>query len=246
MWIKVVGLGPGAGDDLTQRAKNALDNADILVGYNVYIDLIKDDYPQKEMFVSGMGQEVERCQKAIEFAKNGKNVAVVCSGDSGVYGMASLVYELCGENSDIKIEVVSGITAALGGAAVLGAPLTHDFSVISLSDLMTPWEKIEKRLELSAQADFVICIYNPRSRGRADYLDRACNILLKFLSPETVCGYVKYIGRDGEKRHICTLAELVGCDDVDMFTTVFIGNSTTKEIGDFMVTPRGYSGVRGE
>lgn len=238
LWI--IGLGPGGGIDLTQRARNALNSADLLVGYGAYIDLIKDEYPEKETLVTGMRHEVQRCEKAIEATLEGRKVAVVCSGDSGIYGMAGLIYELCENKPEIDIEVVSGITAATGGAAVLGAPLTHDFAVISLSDLMTPWEKIQERLELAAKADFVICLYNPRSKTRSDYLDRACHHLLKHKSPETICAYVKNIGRQGEYSHICTLSQLIGCDEVDMFTTVYIGNSETKLIGKSMVTPRGY------
>lgn len=244
MKLMVVGLGPGAGQDLTLRAKSALDWADLLVGYGAYIDLIRQDYPQTEVVVTGMRQEVERCEIAIQKAMEGRKVAVVCSGDSGVYGMAGLLYELAEDK--VEIQVVPGITAALGGAALLGAPLTHDFAVISLSDLMTPWEKIAQRLEGAALADFVICLYNPRSRARADYLQRACEHIRKHKGEETLCGYVKNIGREGEEMALCTLGELAQCQQVDMFTTVFIGNSQTKEIGGKMVTPRGYlqRGVR--
>ena len=177
---------------------------------------------------------------AVENAVGGRTVAVVCSGDSGVYGMAGLIYEVARDYPPIDIEVVPGITAACGGAAVLGAPLTHDFAVISLSDLLTPWEKIEKRLEAAAAADFVICLYNPRSRSRADYLRRACDILLRQKSPATVCGFVQNIGREGERAVTLTLEQLRDNTEVDMFTTVFIGNSDTALIGGKMVTPRGY------
>lgn len=240
MKLWVVGLGPGAGLDLTGRAKTALDQAELLVGYGPYIDLIRQDYPQKEVLMTPMRREVERCEKAVEAALSGRTVAMVCSGDSGVYGMAGLIYELSEGHPELEIEVIPGITAALGGASVLGAPLTHDFAVISLSDLMTPWEKIAQRLAGSAMADFVICLYNPRSRARADYLDKACAILLEHKDPQTVCAYVKNIGRDGEEAHLTTLGELVGCEAVDMFTTVFIGNCQTKVINGKMVTPRGY------
>lgn len=237
--VTVIGLGPGGGADLTGRARAALEGCDLIVGYTAYIELVKLDFPEKEVLSTGMRREVDRCRAAVEAALTGKDVAVVCSGDSGVYGMAGLIYEVAQDYEPIEIEVVPGITAACGGAAVLGAPLTHDFAVISLSDLLTPWEKIEKRLTAAAQADFVICLYNPSSRSRADYLARACDILLRDKDPETVCGTVRNIGREGEEGKLLTLAQLRDTQ-VDMFTTVFIGNSQTKVLGGKMVTPRGY------
>lgn len=240
MKITVVGLGPGAGADLTGRAYDAIQEAELVVGYTAYIALIREAFPEKEMRDTGMRREVDRCRLALEEAAKGRRVAVVCSGDSGVYGMAGLIYELSREFPPMEIEVVPGITAACGGAAVLGAPLTHDFAVISLSDLMTPWEKIEKRLQCAAEADFVICLYNPRSRHRADYLRRACDILLRSKGEETVCGFVKNIGRPGERAVTLTLKELRDNKDVDMFTTVYIGNGQTVLLDGKMVTPRGY------
>ena len=237
--VTVIGLGPGGGADLTGRARAALEGCDLIVGYTAYIELVKPDFPEKEVLSTGMRREVDRCRAAVEAALTGKDVAVVCSGDSGVYGMAGLIYEVAQDYEPIEIEVVPGITAACGGAAVLGAPLTHDFAVISLSDLLTPWEKIEKRLSAAAQADFVICLYNPSSRNRPDYLQRACDILLRDKDPETVCGTVRNIGREGEEGKLLTLAQLRDTQ-VDMFTTVFIGNSQTKVLGGKMVTPRGY------
>ena len=237
--VTVIGLGPGGGADLTGRARAALEGCDLIVGYTAYIELVKPDFPEKEVLSTGMRREVDRCRAAVEAALTGKDVAVVCSGDSGVYGMAGLIYEVAQDYEPIEIEVVPGITAACGGAAVLGAPLTHDFAVISLSDLLTPWEKIEKRLSAAAQADFVICLYNPSSRSRADYLARACDILLRDKDPNTVCGTVRNIGREGEEGKLLTLAQLRDTQ-VDMFTTVFIGNSQTKVLGGKMVTPRGY------
>ncbi|HJB81265.1 precorrin-3B C(17)-methyltransferase [uncultured Flavonifractor sp.] len=237
--VTVIGLGPGGGADLTGRARAALEGCDLIVGYTAYIELVRPDFPEKEVLSTGMRREVDRCRAAVEAALTGKDVAVVCSGDSGVYGMAGLIYEVAQEYDPIEIEVVPGITAACGGAAVLGAPLTHDFAVISLSDLLTPWEKIEKRLTAAAQADFVICLYNPSSRNRPDYLQRACDILLRDKDPNTVCGTVRNIGREGEEGKLLTLAQLRDAQ-VDMFTTVFIGNSQTKVLADKMVTPRGY------
>ncbi len=240
MKLTVVGLGPGAGPDLTGRALDAIRDAELVVGYTTYIALIREAFPDKQMLSTGMRAEVDRCRLAIEETLKGKNVAVVCSGDSGVYGMAGLIYELAREYPPIEIEVVPGITAACGGAAVLGAPLTHDFAVISLSDLMTPWEKIEKRLACAAQADFVLCLYNPRSHSRSDYLRRACDIVLQYKRPDTVCGYVRGIGRPGEQAVPLTLAQLREDTQVDMFTTVFIGNEQTVLLDGKMVTPRGY------
>ena len=211
----------------------------MIVGYTVYTDLLEKEFPDKEMLTTPMRREVERCKIALEHAQAGERVAMVCSGDPGVYGMAGLCYELAGEYPSVDIEVIPGISAAFGGAAVLGAPLMHDFAVISLSDLMTPWEKIAKRLELAAEADFVICLYNPSSKKRADYLQRACDILLRHKPASTVCGTVRNIGREGEESHVLTLGELRNTA-VDMFTTVYIGNEQTMQLGGSMVTPRGY------
>lgn len=237
--LLVVGIGPGGGSDLTRRAYEALESCDVIVGYTVYTDLLEKEFPDKEMLTTPMRREVERCKIALERAQAGERVAMVCSGDPGVYGMAGLCYELAGEYPSVDIEVIPGISAAFGGAAVLGAPLMHDFAVISLSDLMTPWEKIAKRLELAAEADFVICLYNPSSKKRADYLQRACDILLRHKPASTVCGAVRNIGREGEESHVLTLGELRNTA-VDMFTTVYIGNEQTMQLGGSMVTPRGY------
>ena len=237
LWI--IGLGPGGGADLTGRARAALEESDVIVGYTVYIDLIRAEFGRKELLTTPMRKEQERCEMALELADSGKTVAMVCSGDPGVYGMAGLCYELAPRWPEVVLKVVPGITAACGGAAVLGAPLMHDFCLISLSDLMTPWEKIEKRLRAAGEADFVLCLYNPSSHKRKDYLRRACEILLERKSPETPCGYVREIGRDGEAATVLTLGELKDAQ-VDMFTTVFIGNAQTQVIGGKLVTPRGY------
>lgn len=240
MRVTVVGLGPGAGRDLTGRAREALERADLIVGYTAYIALIREEFPEKEMLSTGMRREVDRCRAAVEAAASGRDVAMVCSGDSGIYGMAGLIYEVAQEYPPIDIEVVPGITAACGGAAVLGAPLTHDFAVVSLSDLLTPWDKIALRLECAAKGDFVLCLYNPASHSRPDHLKRACDILMAAgKSPDTICGYVQNIGRDGERGTITTLGALRDTQ-VDMFTTVFVGSSQTKLLGGKMVTPRGY------
>lgn len=237
--LYLVGLGPGGLEGATAQAKAALEQSGLITGYTVYVDLIRRDFPDKEFLTTPMKQEVERCRMALDAAAKGQDVSMVCSGDAGVYGMAGLIYELAEEYPPVEIHVVPGITAACSGAAVLGAPLIHDFAVISLSDLLTPWERIEKRLACAADGDFVICLYNPSSKKRQDYLQKACDIVLRYQSPETVCGWVKNIGREGETCRVLTLKELRE-EQVDMFTTVFIGNSQTKEIGGKMVTPRGY------
>lgn len=237
--LYVVGLGPGGAEFMTGQAMQALSLAEVLCGYTVYIDLVRPLFPEKEVFTTPMTQELERCRRALELAQQGKTVAMVCSGDAGVYGMAGPILQMAPEFPDVEIEVVSGVSAALSGAAVLGAPLMHDFCVISLSDLLTPWEVIENRLECAAKGDFSICLYNPSSKKRAGYLARACEILLAHRSPQTVCGWVKNIGREGQESKILSLEELKG-ETLDMFTTVFIGASSTQDICGRMVTPRGY------
>lgn len=237
--LVVVGLGPGGAHDMSGRAHRAVEACDLIAGYTVYVDLLRDEFPDKEIVTTPMRKEVERCRVALEKAAAGHKVAMVCSGDPGVYGMAGLIYELAREYPPVAIEVIPGVSAANGGAAVLGAPLMHDYCVISLSDLLTPWEKIEKRLAAAAKADFVIALYNPSSHKRPDYLQRACDILLAHKDPATVCGTVRNIGREGEEAHVMTLAALRDTP-VDMFTTVFIGNSQTMELDGRMVTPRGY------
>lgn len=241
--VYVVGLGPGDPQFLTAQAKTALENADVLCGYTVYIDLIRSFYPEKEVHSTGMTKEIDRCRWALETAQSGKTVALVCSGDAGVYGMASPILELAPNYPNVEIEVIPGLTAALSGGAVLGAPLAHDFCVISLSDRLTPWEMIEKRLACAAMGDFCVAIYNPSSKGRPDYLQRAVRILLQNgKSEETVCGIVRNIGRERQQSEIITLRELEN-KQVDMFTTVYIGNKATKNIESKMVTPRGYRTV---
>ena len=236
--LYVVGLGPGGSRWMTWEARAALEQAEVLCGYTVYLDLIRGEFPDKEYFSTPMTQEIERCRAALERARSGRTTALVCSGDAGVYGMAGPVLELAPQFPEVEIQVVPGVTAALG-AAVLGAPLMHDFAVLSLSDLLTPWEVIRRRLELAAQGDFVLCLYNPSSRRRRDHLRMACDIVLVHRGPETVCGWVRNAGRAQEEHQVLTLGELQEAQ-VDMFTTVFIGSAATRRIGDRMVTPRGY------
>ena len=236
--IYAVGIGPGDSRLMTSQAAEILEQADVLCGYTSYVDLIRDRYPDKEFISTPMRGEEERCRAAIQACLEGKRVAVVCSGDAQVYGMAGLLFELA-EGSDAEIEVIPGLTAALSGGALLGAPLGHDFAVISLSDLLTPAETIRKRLAFAAEADFVICLYNPRSKGRPDALSEACRIIMRCRDPETVCGFVRNIARDGQTSRILSLKQLRD-EKLDMFTTVFIGSSNTKIVDGKMVTPRGY------
>ena len=238
--VYVVGLGPGDVFYLTQEAQSALEHADAICGYKLYIDLIEPEFPCEEYYATSMTQEIDRCRWALEKARTGKRVALVCSGDAGVYGMASPLLELAEDYPDVAVEVVPGLTAALSGGAVLGAPLAHDFCVISLSDRLTPWEVIEKRLACAAQGDFCVALYNPSSKGRPDYLQKAVRILrANGKGPETVCGLVRNIGREGQSARVLTLAELEDTP-VDMFTTVYIGNGNTRALSGRMVTPRGY------
>ena len=214
--LYVVGIGAGSYDMLTVGAVRALESAEVICGYTEYVKLIRPYFPDKEYIATPMMQEVERCRIAVESAKSGRPTAMICSGDAGVYGMASPIYEVAGEDAP-EIVVIPGVTAACSGAALLGAPLTHDFAVISLSDLLTPWEVIEARLRAAAESD----LHKP---------------------PETVCGVVRNVSRDGESHELMTLRALVSYE-ADMFTTVFVGNRSTKIINGKMITPRGYRDV---
>lgn len=237
--IYVVGIGAGNYDGMTVGAVKALEKADVIVGYTVYVDLIKPFFEKKTFLSTPMMKETERCRLALEKAAEGKTVAMICSGDAGIYGMASPILELADEYG-VETEIIAGVTAASSGAALLGSPITCDFAVLSLSDLLTPYETIMNRLENVAKADMCMVIYNPSSRKRSDYLQHACDIILKYRSANTVCGICRNIGREGENYEITTLSELPQ-KEIDMFTTVFIGNSTTKIVDGKMVTPRGYS-----
>ena len=240
--LTVVGIGPGDYGNMTVRADRALRECQVIVGYHVYVDLVRERYPDKEFITTPMTKEADRCRIALDAARSGRDVAMVCSGDSGVYGMAGLIYQIRGGEADPAVAVIPGLTAACSGAAVLGAPLTHDFAVISLSDRLTPWEKIEARLTAAAGADLTIVLYNPASRGRPDYLQKACDILLETLPGDRPCGVARSIGREGEGREIMTLAQLRDFP-ADMFCTAFIGNSQTRVTGGELVTPRGYRDV---
>ena len=238
--IYVVGTGSGKIDGMTSEAFEILKSCDVIVGYKKYVDLVKDYFPDKVFITNGMRQELERCEQALKFAKeHNKTVALISSGDAGVYGMAGLMLEVAkGSNEEIKI--ISGVTAANSAASILGAPLMNDYVVISLSDLMTDWEIIEKRLKAACEGDFVICIYNPASNHRPLNFKKACETLLKYKSPKTICGYVRNIGRDGEEFEIMTLEEIKECKKIDMLCTVIIGNSQSYVYDGKMITARGY------
>jgi len=240
--LNVVGLGPGAEDLMAPRAKKAIESAEIVIGYRTYLDLVRDCIPASaEVISSSMMQEIDRCRKALELAESGKNVALVCGGDPGIYALAGLVFELArSTDSRVNIEVIPGIAAVNGCAAILGAPLMHDFAAISLSDLMTPWEVIEKRIEAAGQADFVLAIYNPKSKKRTTQIVRAQEILLTHRAPETPVGIVQGASRENQSVVLTTLGEMLH-QEIGMQTTVLIGNSQTFIWNERMVTPRGYS-----
>ena len=236
--LSVIGIGPGSFGGMTLEAQTALSESDLIVGYSTYIELVRPYFPDKTYAQTGMRQETERVRMALEAAQN-RHVSLICSGDAAVYGMAGLALELAPEYPGAEVEIIPGVTAALSGSAVLGAPLTHDFAVISLSDLLTPPEKIERRLHAAAEADFTIVLYNPVSRHRPAHLRHACELILQHRPPSTLCGYVRQIGREGQESRILALSELMDAQ-LDMFTTVFIGSSETVCIDGKLVTPRGY------
>lgn len=240
--LYVVGIGPGAYEDMTIRAVQILEKCALIVGYKVYNDLVRPHFPDKEYYETPMTGEVERCRYALERAQAGTLTALICSGDAGIYGLAGLAFELRREQATPEIEVIPGLTAATTGAALLGSPLTNDFAVISLSDLLTPWNAIENRLKAAALGDLCVVLYNPGSKKRRDHLKRACQILLKHKSSVTVCGIVRNISREGQHHQVTTLAQLQDME-VDMFTTVFIGNAHTQILNGWMVTERGYRDV---
>lgn len=240
--LYVVGMGPGAWENMTIEAAAVLQACEVIVGYTVYVDLLRSHLADKTFLTTPMTREIERCEMAFREASLGRRTAMVCSGDAGVYGMASPVLTVGARYPAVAVRIVPGVTAALSGAALLGAPLTHDFCAISLSDRLTPLETIWARVDAAARADFVIVFYNPASKKRADYLRQACDRLLAVRNPDTLCGVTRDIGRQGESCAILTLRELRDYP-ADMFTTVFVGNAETRVQNGRLVTPRGYRDV---
>ena len=236
-------LGPGDSDYLAPRARKVLKDAQVIAGYRTYIELIEPAFLEgKETIVTGMTDEIRRCQLAIEKVLEGKDTAVVSSGDAGIYGMAGLVFQLLGERNllgEVNIEVIPGIPALSAASSLLGAPLMHDFAVISLSDLLTPWEVIQSRVKAAAKSDFVIVLYNPRSKKRTWQLDRAIDVIREHRDGETPVGLVRNAMREGQSTQITTLSQL-DKSKVDMLSILLVGNSQTHIMGEKMVTPRGY------
>lgn len=239
--IIVAGIGPGSKADITPAVLSAIRQSDIVVGYKYYFQFIQDILlPGTTCIDTGMKREKARAEEAYNLASEGKTVTVISSGDAGIYGMAPLIYEMKREKeSDIEIEVLPGISAFQKAASLLGAPIGHDFCIISLSDLMTPWERIERRIQAAAMADFVTAIYNPKSEGRYWQLHRLKELFLEERSPETPVGYVRQAGREEQEVHVTTLVDF-DPEQIDMFTVVLIGNSQSYSFGNTIVTPRGY------
>ena len=239
--IYVIGIGPGSERDLTIGARDILGKVDVVVGYKYYFQFVSDYLrPDAECIDTGMRQETARAREAFRFADGGKDVAVISSGDAGIYGMAPLIYEMAEElKSDIEIEVLPGISAFQTAASILGAPIGHDFCIISLSDLMTPWAKIERRIIAAAEADFITAIYNPKSIKRYWQIERLRELFLKERDANTPVGIVRQAGREDQEVTYTTLAEF-DAEQIDMFTMVIIGNSQTFTTRNRMITPRGY------
>ena len=237
--IYVVGIGPGKKADMTFKAYEKMKNSDIIVGYKTYTDLIKEYFPNTEIRSSSMMKEVDRCLEVLDLAKAGKNVALISSGDAGIYGMAGIMYEIINENDDIEVEVIAGVTATNAAAAIVGAPIMHDYVTISLSNLLTDWELIKKRLELAAQGDFIVSLYNPKSKGRTTQIAEAQKIMLKYKSKDTPVAIVRNAGRENEEYETTTLENMLDFE-INMLTIVLIGNSNTYVKNGKIITPRGY------
>ena len=241
--ITVIGIGPGSLEDMTPRALKAIQQAQVVAGYNTYIRLIEELLSEKEVIGTAMMQEIDRCRMAVDAAAAGKDTVVVSSGDSGVYGMAGLVLELVLQRPETERPefggIVAGISAVNAAAAILGAPLMHDFAVISLSDLLTPWELIKKRAEAAAQGDFVVALYNPKSKKRVQNIEEIREIMLNYKSPDTPVGIVNNASRDQQAKIISTLQDFTK-EEINMFSLVIIGNSRTYGKEGYMITPRGY------
>ena len=236
--IYVVGIGPGNMEDISIRAYNTLKNVDIIAGYITYVDLVKDEFSEKEFYVSGMKKEIDRCEKVLELAKEGKKVALISSGDAGIYGMAGIMIEVA-LGSGIEVEIIPGITSSVAGASLVGAPLMHDQAIISLSDLLTDWEVITKRIDRASDGDFVISLYNPKSKGRTEQIVEAREIMLKYKATTTPVVLLRHVGREDENYTLTTLEDMLN-HEIDMFTVVIVGNSKTYVKDGKMITPRGY------
>ncbi|MDO5788745.1 MAG: precorrin-3B C(17)-methyltransferase [Fusobacterium sp.] len=236
--IYVVGIGPGNMEDISIRAYNILKNVDIIAGYITYVDLVKDEFSEKEFYVSGMKKEIDRCEKVLELAKEGKKVALISSGDAGIYGMAGIMIEVA-LGSGIEVEIIPGITSSVAGASLVGAPLMHDQAIISLSDLLTDWEVITKRIDRASDGDFVISLYNPKSKGRTEQIVEAREIMLKYKAATTPVALLRHVGREDENYTLTTLEDMLN-HEIDMFTVVIVGNSKTYVKDGKMITPRGY------
>ncbi len=238
--LYVAGFGPGGYEHMTAKCIQVIEEADVVTGYTTYVNILKEYFPDKKYLATPMMQEVKRCRMAVEEAIKDQVVVMVSSGDSGIYGMAGIIYQVAEEmGADIEIETVPGVTAASAAASVLGAPLMHDFAVISLSDLMTPIDLIWKRVDCAGQGDLIVCLYNPKSKKRTTYVEQAAEILLRYRSPKTPVGIVRNAGRRDESSQITTLEKL-GDAEIDMFSVVIIGNSQTYVSKGRMITPRGY------
>lgn len=236
--IYVVGIGPGNMEDISIRAYNTLKNVDIIAGYITYVDLVKDEFSEKEFYVSGMKKEIDRCEKVLELAKEGKKVALISSGDAGIYGMAGIMIEVA-LGSGIEVEIIPGITSSVAGASLVGAPLMHDQAIISLSDLLTDWDVITKRIDRASDGDFVISLYNPKSKGRIEQIVEAREIMLKYKAATTPVALLRHVGREDENYTLTTLEDMLN-HEIDMFTVVIVGNSKTYVKDGKMITPRGY------
>ena len=238
--LYVVGFGPGGYEHMTAKCIDVIKNADVVTGYTTYVNILKEYFPDKNYIATPMMQEVKRCEMAVEEAMKDQTVAMVSSGDSGIYGMAGIIYQVAEEKgAQIEIETVPGVTAASAAASILGAPLMHDFTIISLSDLMTPYSLIMKRVDCAGQGDFIVCLYNPKSKKRADYVEKAAEILMKYRDGKTPVGVVRHAGREEESSYITTL-DAVKDAPIDMFSIVIVGNSNTYVRDGKMITPRGY------
>ena len=244
--LYIVGVGPGHHDHMTYRAREAIAESDTIVGYTTYVNLVEDLIQGKDVYSYAMTQEVERARQCIDLAESGRTVSLVSSGDPGIYGMAGLIYEMLAESgwdtkTGLPVEIIPGVSALNSCSAIVGSPLMTDFAVLSMSDLLVPWDIIEKRVEAAAAGDFVIVVYNPASKRRIRQLQEARSIILKYRSPKTPVAIIKGAYRNSQTVVLTTLEGLPDhADKLGMISTVIIGNSSTYTYGDLMINPRGY------